>query len=71
MTLKRGYAEHGDTVILTVSREDFEAVVLALGIASGVAARDGDKSRFEAQLQLANRLNEGNKRWKPYERAVE
>ena len=61
--MKPGYAEVGDTVVLTMSRDDYNLLLLALGMAAG---RENDRDRFTAALALANRLNDGNPSWKPY-----
>lgn len=58
------YARYGDVVTLTLTRDQFDGLVLALGMATGVASRDGHPT--ESWLALANAVNEGNPNWRPY-----
>lgn len=62
MTLKTGYLEIGDKVQLTMTREDFESLLMRLG-----GSARGDIADFHRTLALVNRLNVGNKRFTPYE----
>jgi hypothetical protein len=60
-----GYSEKDGQVVLTMSREDYERVLIMLGIASGVLdIRHGD---LKACLELMNRINEGNPHYTPYQ----
>lgn len=61
------YTENGDTITLQVSREDYDRLLLALGMAAACARRDLDESAFWSLIDLANRLNTGNPRFTEYE----
>ena len=61
------YTENGDTVTLEMTRGEYEHLLLATGIATGVASRDTDKKTFWEWIDFANRLNTGNPRYIPYE----
>jgi hypothetical protein len=60
------YRREGDTVVLTMPVEDFEGLLLMLGYAAGAAVltRRGDFWNF---MDLANRINDGNPHFTPYE----
>ncbi len=63
------YREENDQVILTMSREDYETLLLQLGIAAGwVASKDGASGESMLRnLAFLNRLNEGNPNYTPYQ----
>jgi hypothetical protein len=51
-------------VVLTLSREDYQKLMMALGFAtSAFLARPGE---LEGILMLMNRLNAGNPHYTPY-----
>ena len=54
----------GDRVQFDISRDDFELLLLALGMATG-SVQDTPMRRL--LFELANRINEGNPNWTPYE----
>lgn len=54
------YAEKDGQVVLTMSREDYDIMLMALG---AFTAYSYDRERI---LALVNRLNEGNPNWMPY-----
>lgn len=58
------YSEQDGKVILTLSREDYELLLIALEAATGLALRDGQPSI--PWLELVNRINEGNPNYAPY-----
>jgi hypothetical protein len=62
------YREEGDQVVLTISRDDYDLLLILLG-ASSVHAAHGGKSLFTLDqiLGLLNRLNQGNPRYTPYQ----
>ena len=62
------YREENGQVILTMSREDYERLLMLLG-ACTVHAAHGGKSMFTLDdiLGLLNRLNDGNPNYTPYE----
>jgi hypothetical protein len=59
------YREENDQVILTMSREDYNALIYKLGVAAGYAMIDS-KPQFAEDLKFMNRLNEGNPHYSPY-----
>jgi hypothetical protein len=59
-----GYSEENGEVVLRLSRADYEAVLLALGIATGLTAKDGFP--VSGWVELVNRLNQGNPNFQPY-----
>jgi hypothetical protein len=62
-----GYSENErGEVVLTMSRDDYQNLLLALGQAVGLALRDGESARATRGFLLVNRLNEGNPRFTPY-----
>ena len=63
----RGYTltDSGD-VACTMSPDDYELLVLALGFATGAAIKNNPPF-VESLMGLTNRLNEGNRNFTPYE----
>jgi len=61
------YTENGDTVTLEMTRGDYENLLVAVGIAAGVAHQDANKQHFWNWIDFANRLNAGNPRFTLYE----
>jgi hypothetical protein len=59
------YSERDGQVVLTMSREDYETLLIALGIAAGHAMKEG--ARPHKCLAFINRLNEGNPNYTPYQ----
>jgi hypothetical protein len=55
-----------DVVHLDLSVQEYEDLVLMLGLAAGVANR-GCKEFFYRCLRIANKVNEHNPNWTPYE----
>lgn len=64
------YREENGQVVLTMSREDYDALLIRLGIAMGWALNpsNAEHSRinFDRDLAFLNRLNEGNPHYTPY-----
>ncbi len=60
------YKREGDTVFLTMTVDQYELLLLALGYATGAASKDGS-SFFWTFVRLVNELNEGNPNFTPYE----
>ena len=58
------YQESDGIVTLTMSRDDYERLLMALGIATGCASRDGFP--IIGWLELSDRINEGNPHWTRY-----
>jgi hypothetical protein len=59
-----GYLETAETVVLSMTHQDYNALLLALGFAAG---RADDKPMFWRLIGLVNRLNAGNPHFTPYE----
>lgn len=51
-------------VLIDISTDDFNSLLLCLGYATGAAR---DKATRNAWLRLANAVNEGNPDWTPYD----
>ena len=59
------YREENGQVVLTISRDDYENLLIHLGIAAGYFSRaHGDL--FAQSCALLNRLNQGNPHYIPY-----
>ena len=59
------YREENGRVILTISREDYEILLMALGALTVVKLNEpGEPQRM---LGLVNRLNQGNPNYTPYQ----
>jgi hypothetical protein len=52
-------------VVIDISQDEFDELLLALGYAAGDLMREGGNPY--AMLRLANSINEGNPAWTPYE----
>jgi hypothetical protein len=56
-------------VLVDIDEEEFELLLLALGIATDAAARPDFRANFgfrDSLFRLANTINEGNPDWTPY-----
>jgi hypothetical protein len=49
-----------------LSQEEFDLLLLALGIAIGTCYKDGNRALAHDILRLANAVNKDNPHWKPY-----
>jgi len=58
------YREENGQVILSMSREDYDIVLVALGYWTSAHVHDSNRRKL---FDLVNRLNEGNPKWTPYE----
>lgn len=65
MSMKRD----GELVHITVTYDEFEVLLLALGIAYGACKRTDLPVSAARLVHLANAINEGNPNWTPYEEA--
>lgn len=52
---------------ITLSQEDFDTLLLALGMATGLCFRGGQERMAYGVIQLTNRINVGNPHFRPYE----
>lgn len=59
------YSEENGKVVLTMSREDYEMLLIVLGYATGAAIKD-DWTPVRRMFELTNRLNKGNPSYRPY-----
>ena len=60
------YREENGQVILSMSREDFQLLLIALGYATGGASKDG-WTPVKRMIELTNRLNQANPHYTPYQ----
>lgn len=62
------YREDNEQVVLTMSREDYERLLMMLGELTGHVL-SGARSLWapDVVMSLLNRLNEGNPNYTPYE----
>jgi hypothetical protein len=67
MTPPHGYSRDGDDVVLRMSVDDFDNLLITLGTAAGAAMRDADRLRARAIFALVNLINEGNPGFRPYD----
>jgi hypothetical protein len=58
------WSEKGDRVVIDMTREEYNLLLIALGYATG-AAKNLDLQ--QAFLRLVNMINEGNPNYTPYE----
>jgi hypothetical protein len=63
--MKPGYARDGDTVTLTMTLDDFQTLLICIGLAAGAMGEPGKPAR--GLIGLANRLNVGNPQFVPYD----
>ena len=61
------YQERDGQVVLTMSREDYELLLMALGTATGAALQGKGMLGLKVIVPLLNRLNEGNPNYTPYQ----
>lgn len=57
----------GPRVTLEMSSDDYGAILVLLGVATGVLSQQGDMKGFWAAIGVINRINEGNPSFRPYE----
>ena len=62
------YSEKDGCVILSMSREDYEVVLTALGYWTSAHVHDSNRKKL---LELVNRLNCGNPDYTPYQLSSE
>jgi hypothetical protein len=60
------YSEKDGQVILAMSREDYEFLLVCLGLATSEFLRTNDLEDIKTVYSLLNRLNEGNPNYTPY-----
>ncbi len=59
------YSEKDGNITLTMSMDNYQSILLALGIATGWASKEG--LDIGPYLELINRINEGNQNFIPYQ----
>lgn len=65
------YRKQGDRVIIDISEDEYVSLLVTLGIALGAVMQRADPAFTDGILRLANSINEGNPRFRPYEVAPE
>lgn len=60
------YSEENGQVVLTMSRDQFGVLLMALGFAIGGAMKQNDTEIASRFVRLSNSLNEGNPNYTPY-----
>jgi hypothetical protein len=60
------YSEENGQVVLRMSREDYEGLLVWLGYATAQVAKTG-MGDLDGFLTFLNRLNEGNPHYTPYQ----
>jgi hypothetical protein len=66
--LLMSYSEKDGQVILSMSGEDYQKLLIALGYyTDGISCRAGKDSAFIEMIELLNRLNSGNPNYTPYQ----
>ena len=61
------YTESGDTVTLTMTRDDHDQLMMLLGYALGAIQGNHSARSFYRALDFINRLNATHPRYTPYE----
>lgn len=62
------YSEENRQVVLTMSSEDYQFLIFALGVSAAARERLHDSIDWINQVvSLLNRLNEGNPNYTPYQ----
>jgi hypothetical protein len=64
------YSEENGQVVLRMSREDFQMLLIVLGYATGGAIKDA-WTPASRMFELMNRINEGNPNFRPYQEEAE
>lgn len=64
-SMTMGYKYESGNVVLTMTHDDYQRLILCLGMAAG--QQTGDGRNFRAALALADRLSAGNPHWTPYD----
>lgn len=60
------HTETNSTVRITLTRDEFDLLLLSLGIAAGMASEDNPKL-FRSIFRLVNAINDGNPNFTPYQ----
>ena len=60
------YREENGEIVLAMSREDYEHLLITLGYAVGVFLQQGGRAQLRTACALVNRINQGNPGYKPY-----
>ncbi len=61
------YSEENGQVVLRMSREDYDLLLMSLGMATGVANKQRIFAHGQSIVMLCDRLNEGNPNYTPYQ----
>ena len=57
----------GDDVKINLTRDEFEALLIMMGMAMGTAVKMGNVSMMVSFLKIANAVNRDNPNWHQYE----
>lgn len=57
----------GADVTITLTRQEFESLLLVVGFAGGYALRDQNTSIFRLSVRCANAVNRDNPGYMPYD----
>lgn len=60
------YTKQGETITLTMTQDDYETLLLVVGIAAGSSFLP-NRALFWRLMQFANEMNTGNPQFTPYE----
>jgi len=64
---RNAWTREGDEIVLRLSVNDYETLLLMLGFAAGAVSRESHQNIFWRWVALVNRINEGNPQFTPYE----
>jgi hypothetical protein len=60
------YQEKEGKVVITLEQNDYNSLILLLGMGMGYALKEKDYTTSENFIYMANKLNEGNPHWTRY-----
>ncbi len=60
------FRREGDDIYLKLTADQYDMVLVALGMAAGLAARENHPKGYRCWLRVADEINEGNPQWQPY-----
>jgi hypothetical protein len=60
------YREENGQVMLTMNREDYELLLMAMGMATGASLMGRGPLGMKDIVPLLNRINQGNPNYTPY-----
>jgi hypothetical protein len=60
------YTEDGDRIILEMSQDDYQQLLMMVGYGLGSVRRNGNEDLYWDWLKFINEMNAGNPGFKPY-----